>query len=163
MVAKPKVAKPSGHCTFSDLYFFFCTQNFRKNEWFQNENLVIVSLLIQQALWVIRKNCACQPAIWAPLHQKSILNKSLQCRHCRQADTERSAADKSQSDVKEVQGSASDRHPVIDNSDYSEIEFKDGVYSALSHCKSYESYETAAAEAEERSADDELTASEDQR
>ena len=80
-----------------------------------------------------------------------------------QADTERSAADKSQSDVKEVQGSASDRHPVIDNSDYSEIEFKDGVYSALSHCKSYESYETAAAEAEERSADDELTASEDQR
>ena len=97
------------------------------------------------------------------VHPQQELAVSVSTQNVRdQADTERSAADKSQSDVKEVQGSASDRHPVIDNSDYSEIEFKDGVYSALSHCKSYESYETAA-ETEERSADDELTASEDQR
>ena len=97
------------------------------------------------------------------VHPQQELAVSVSTQNVRdQADTERSAADKSKSDVKEVQGSESDRHPVIDHSDYSEIEFKDGVYSALSHCKSYESYETAA-EAEERSADDELTASEDQR
>ena len=97
------------------------------------------------------------------VHPQQELAVSVSTQNVRdQADTERSADDKSQSDFKEVQGSASDRHPVIDHSDYSEIEFKDGVYSALSHCKSYESYETAA-EAEERSADDELTASEDQR
>ena len=96
------------------------------------------------------------------VHPQQELAVSVSTQNVRdQADTERSADDKSQSDVKEVQSSASG--PVIDNSDYSEIEFKDGVYSALSHCKSYESYETAAAEAEERSADDELTASEDQR
>ena len=96
------------------------------------------------------------------VHPQQELAVSVSTQNVRdQADTERSADDKSQSDVKEVQSSASG--PVIDNSDYSEIEFKDGVYSALSHCKSYESYETAAEAAEERSADDELTASEDQR
>ena len=98
------------------------------------------------------------------VHPQQELAVSVSTQNVRdQADTERSADDKSQSDFKEVQGSASDRHPVIDHSDYSEIELKDGVYSALSHCKSYESYETAAEAAEERSADDELTASEDQR
>ena len=99
------------------------------------------------------------------VHPQQELAVSVSTQNVRdQADTERSADDKSESDVKEAQGSASDCHnPVIDHSDYSEIEFKDGVYSALSHCKSYESYETAAEAAEERSADDELTASEDQR
>ena len=96
-----------------------------------------------------------------PQQELAVSVSTQNVRDPQEADTEPSAADQSQSDVKEVQGSASD--PVIDHSDYSEIEFKDGVYSALSHCKSYESYETAAEAAEERSADDELTASEDQR